>query len=206
MIIGVDFDNTIVCYDQLFHQIAVEEGLIDACTPVSKTAVRDTLRAAGREQDWINLQGLVYGQRIVEAEAFPGVKKFFQSCIAQGHALFVVSHKTRLPVGGPQVSLHDAAMNWLEKQGFFDTQQSGMHRSQVFFETTKQGKLARIAQLSCDHFIDDLPEFLCEPAFPSTTKKWWFAPGHDDNHHAGLQRLSSWGDALDLFALQRITA
>ena len=28
MLIGVDFDNTIVCYDGLFHRVAVEQGLI----------------------------------------------------------------------------------------------------------------------------------------------------------------------------------
>ena len=28
--IGIDFDNTIVCYEQLFHQIAVEKEFIVA--------------------------------------------------------------------------------------------------------------------------------------------------------------------------------
>ena len=28
MLIGVDFDNTIVCYDKLFHQLALERSLI----------------------------------------------------------------------------------------------------------------------------------------------------------------------------------
>src|SRR5262245_43078397 len=45
MLIGVDFDNTIVSYDALFHRIATERDLIPADLPVNKTAVRDHLRA-----------------------------------------------------------------------------------------------------------------------------------------------------------------
>ena len=30
MILGVDFDNTIVAYDSLFHRVALERGLIPA--------------------------------------------------------------------------------------------------------------------------------------------------------------------------------
>jgi hypothetical protein len=36
----------------------------------------------------------------------------------------------------------------------------------VWLELTKQEKIQRIAKLGCDGFIDDLPEFLSEPAFP----------------------------------------
>ena len=36
MRIGVDFDNTIVCYDTLFHRLAVEEGLIPPDIPPRK--------------------------------------------------------------------------------------------------------------------------------------------------------------------------
>ena len=39
MIIGVDFDNTIVCYDKVFHVAAYEKGLIPADLPVSKGRV-----------------------------------------------------------------------------------------------------------------------------------------------------------------------
>ena len=41
MRIGLDFDNTIVTYDSLFHKVATEQGLVPASLPVSKLAVRD---------------------------------------------------------------------------------------------------------------------------------------------------------------------
>ena len=41
MVIGVDFDNTLICYDQIFHRLAVEEGLISRNVPAQKKAIRD---------------------------------------------------------------------------------------------------------------------------------------------------------------------
>jgi len=73
MRVGVDLDNTIVCYDDVFHRVAVEWGLIPANVAVSKGAVRDYLRRQGREDTWIELQGYVYGNRFREAQPFPGV-------------------------------------------------------------------------------------------------------------------------------------
>ena len=33
MLVGVDFDNTIICYDALFHRVAEEQGLLPAGVP-----------------------------------------------------------------------------------------------------------------------------------------------------------------------------
>ena len=46
MRIGLDFDNTIVSYDALFHRVAREQDVVPANTPVNKIAVRDHLRNA----------------------------------------------------------------------------------------------------------------------------------------------------------------
>jgi len=64
MLVGLDFDNTIVRYDQLFHRLAVERGLIPPGVSATKQSVRDYLRAADREVDWTELQGIAYGPRI----------------------------------------------------------------------------------------------------------------------------------------------
>ena len=81
MRIGVDFDNTIVCYDGLFHRVALEQGLIPASLPANKGGVRDYLRQIGREDDWTAMQGTVYGARMLEASAFPGVLDFFRRAV-----------------------------------------------------------------------------------------------------------------------------
>ena len=80
MIIGLDFDNTIVCYDDVFYTAALEKHLITSESPLSKTEVRDTLRAAGKEQDWIELQGYVYGPGMKLAKPFPGASATDSRC------------------------------------------------------------------------------------------------------------------------------
>ena len=72
MIVGVDFDNTIVGYDQLFHRVAVERGLVPTGMEPTKSAVRDQLRNTGQEDAWTELQGYVYGARMKEAEPISG--------------------------------------------------------------------------------------------------------------------------------------
>src|SRR5687768_9193602 len=109
MRIGIDFDNTIVSYDALFHKVAREQNLIPEDTPANKVAVRDHLRRIGQEDRWTELQGYVYGARMDEASAYPGAIEFMRACIRAQHVLAVISHKTRFPFLGPQYDLHAAA-------------------------------------------------------------------------------------------------
>ena len=100
MLIGLDFDNTIVCYDAVFHRLAVERGLIPARPPGDEEASAITCASIGREDDWTELQGIAYGPRIVEAEPFPGVHGFLARCRSRGVRVAIISHKTRHPYRG----------------------------------------------------------------------------------------------------------
>jgi hypothetical protein len=46
----------------------------------------------------------------------------------------------------------------------------------VFFELTQQDKVARVAALGCEAFIDDLPEILAMPGFPDGMCRILFDP------------------------------
>ena len=94
MLIGLDFDNTIVRYDRLFHRLAAERGLIPPDLPATKQSVRDFLRTAGREEEWTELQGIAYGPRITDAEPWPGVRAFLRWCHTAGVRVAVVSLMT----------------------------------------------------------------------------------------------------------------
>lgn len=203
MRLGVDFDNTIVCYDRVFHQVAAAEGMIPPHAPEGKEQVRDYLRSQGKEEDWIILQGLVYGARLHQAPPFPGVREFFRRAVKRGVEVFIVSHKTRAPFRGPAYDLHQAALDWLDRMGFFDPAGVGLQRERVFLELTKQEKLARIAQLECTHFVDDLPEFLAEPGFPAATFPLLFAPKGRAKGENRFTRLESWFAADGALAEQR---
>jgi len=191
MRIGVDFDNTIVCYDQVFHRVAREQDLIPESVPVNKQAVRDYLRQIGREADWTEMQGYVYGARMKDAQPFPGVLDFFRRTVAAGIPVCIISHKTRHPYKGPQYDLHAAASGWLELNGFFDPKRIGLKRADVYFELTLPAKLARIQSAGCTHFIDDLPELLAEPEFPRQVSALLFDPAgaHKSEH---FRRVEAW--------------
>ncbi len=144
MRIGVNFDNTIVCYDSIFHRVAVERGLVPAELEVSKNSVRDHLRAANREAAWTEMQGDVYGARMAEVAAFADAIACLREWRRAGVEIFVISHKTRRPYAGEQYDLHRAAYGWQEQQHFFLPDGVGLPRENVFFELTKSAKLARI--------------------------------------------------------------
>jgi hypothetical protein len=202
VLIGVDFDNTIVCYDEVFRQVALERGLIPATVPTSKTAVREYLRQAGNEDAWTELQGYVYGCRMPEAKAFPGVLNFFAHCRQADVRVVIISHRTRRPYRGADYDLHEAARNWLSINGFHDPQGIALAKEDVWLEVTKQGKLERIATEQCSHFVDDLPEFLVEPGFPPGVRKILFDPNrvHPDCHD--VRHVTSWAAVEQLLLPQ----
>ena len=202
MLIGVDFDNTIVCYDRVFHRVALEKGLIPAGLPVHKRAVRDHLRATGREDAWTEMQGYVYGARMQDAVAFDGVCECLFQWLHRGIGVHIISHKTRTPYLGTPYDLHAAAYAWMEQQGFFDPARIGLPRANVCFETTKAAKLDRIAAVGCTHFIDDLPELLNEIRSPVGVRRLLFDPTGEHTQQGVYERVSSWHE-INRFILER---
>lgn len=194
MRIGLDFDNTIVSYDRLFHAIACERALVPPDLAPNKTAVRDHLRLTGREELWTLMQGEVYGERMMQAQAFPRVLTALRALRGQGHALCIVSHKTRHPYAGPRHDLHAAARGWIAAH-LLAHEPDLLAEGDVHFELTKDDKLRRIGTLGCGLFVDDLPEFLAEPAFPTGVRRVLFDPhGEHRVHAAGFESLSDWAE------------
>ncbi len=186
MRLGIDFDNTIACYSTVFHRFAAERGLVAAQPVLSKNQVRDLLRSQGRENDWTELQGYVYGPGMAQVETFADVAETVRLLLDGGVDVFIISHKTRTPYRGQAWDLHQAAQSWLERRGFF-----GLASNRVFFELTLAEKLGRIAQQQCTHYFDDLPEVLAEPGFPQNVRRLLFDP---DNVYAQqpFERIHSW--------------
>lgn len=191
--IGIDFDNTIVSYDGLFHRVAMEQRLVADTVPASKLAVRDHLRETGREDVWTEMQGYVYGARMDEAAAYDGVQDFLRWARASDIMVSIVSHKTRHPFLGPRYDLHAAARHWVEHH-LTDAQGAMVAPERVYFELTKDEKLNRVAAIGCDWFIDDLPEILLSVAFPQNVDRILFDPEGHHGEVAGLVRLCTWSD------------
>ncbi|MDO8289830.1 MAG: hypothetical protein Q7T44_11480 [Parvibaculum sp.] len=203
MRIGIDFDNTIVSYDALFFKVAHEAGLVPPNIVQTKVAVRDHLRKIGREDDWTEMQGTVYGGRMAEAIAYPGAFDFMRAAQVQGHELFIVSHKTRYPFRGVQYDLHEAARTWVEAS-LRDEQGALIPSDRAYFELTKEEKLVRVGVLQCDFFIDDLPEILLASYFPSGVSPILFDPDDIHTDHTSLLRQTSWGSIARHLGVTRV--
>jgi hypothetical protein len=176
-VIGIDFDNTIACYDHVFAPAAREMGLVPMAFAGSKSATRAAIRASDvGETGWMRLQGQVYGRLMGRARLFDGVLAFLQRCRDHGVSVAIVSHKTEYGHFDPdRVNLRDAALRWMADVGLFDTVATGLGPDRVFFESTRSAKLQRIAALGCTAFVDDLPEVFLDPDFPRSVRKCLFA-------------------------------
>lgn len=172
-VIGVDLDNTLVTYDNLFHQLATERGLIGLEVPATKKTVRDAVRLMNDgEIEWQKLQALAYGPMMVEASMTHGSRAFLQKCLRRNVKVIVISHKTEFAnYDETGTNLRFAALEWMERNQFFDGSTYGLSRSDVHFETTREAKLIRIENLGCTHFIDDLEETFLEKSFPSNVER-----------------------------------
>ena len=173
--IGIDFDNTLINYDDVFFAMAKRSGLIGSGVPSRKRDVRDAIRKLpDGELTWQRLQGQVYGKGIAEAAMAAGVKTFLHRCCVEGCVVVIVSHKTEYGHYDPdRVNLRKAALDWMTAQGLFDGDY-GISLGNVYFESTRAEKLGRIAGLGLTHFIDDLKEVLADPDFPPNVERILF--------------------------------
>jgi hypothetical protein len=194
--IGIDFDNTIACYDGVFYAAGVERGLIPPDVATDKTSVRDHLRAEGRDADFTELQGYVYGPGMKHVSLYPGLLDFLERAARAGHHLHIVSHKTKTPFAGPPYDLHEAARGFLSVQKLVHADTGLFEPESVFFELTKEAKVARVAALGCDVFIDDLPEILAMDGYPPGLRAILFDPeGHYGDgtwNDRAFERHGSW--------------
>lgn len=197
MRIGLDLDNTIVCYNQVFKNIAKKTDLIDASWSGSKNELRDYLRKQKNgEMSWQKLQGQVYGKYMYQATMFPGLADFLVQCLARNISIDIVSHKTKYGHHDPEkIPLRDAALLWLEKQGFFNKFKFGLSKSNVWFKSTRHEKVRKVFELGCTHFVDDLAEVFTETGFPNEVEKYLFVPDDNvDEIDSDITIVTSWDD------------
>ncbi len=185
LIIGIDFDNTIITYDKLLHKLAIKKQLIEPVTSQIKKKIRDKIRLLpDGENKWQKLQIDAYGIHIKEAELSNGIDEFFNICKEREIKTYMVSHKTQYPnLNYLKVDLRKAALDWMSKHAFFDKNGFYFKESDVFFESTRKDKIARIKQLKCTHFIDDLEETFFEETFPKDIKRILYSP-HEQNFNS----------------------
>jgi hypothetical protein len=199
--IGIDFDNTIVSYDALMYKAALDRGLIKDGADRTKKAVRDRIRQLpDGEIEWQKLQALAYGPLMRSAQLIEGVEEFICACRDRDIAVFIVSHKTEYAnYDETRTNLRTAALEWMTDKRFFDAEGFDLSRADVYFESTRADKIARIERMGCSHFIDDLEEVLLEPSFPAHVEKILYAPDALSVSTDRVTVMPSWQAVRDYF-------
>jgi len=197
MRIGLDFDNTLACYDKVFQFIARDMRLVPDNWSGGKAEIRGVMRARSQgELHWQRLQGQAYGKHMNLAALFPGVANFLLRLKARKDEVFIISHKTEFGHQDPEkVPLRREALQWMRAHRFFDSAGFGLSEQNVFFESTREGKVRKIAELKCDLFVDDLWEVFAEAEFPKNVKKILFGADFEDQKSEVFGLASrSWRD------------
>jgi hypothetical protein len=190
MLIGLDLDNTIICYDRLFHGVAIKMELIDKSVAPSKIAVKTKVMNVHGNDVWTELQAEVYGPSLRGALEYPGALAFAEEARCSGHDLVILSHKTRFPHRGVRHDLQRAALDWLEMHGWM----SVIGSDNIEFHKSRAEKVAAIARRGCDIFIDDLPEIFAEPCFPPVVRRILFDPDRIHAHGVVKDRADDWSE------------
>jgi len=172
MLIGLDFDNTIACYSDVFSLEAKFQGLVHQDWEGSKEDLKFLLGALEDGQTkWQKIQGQVYGPSMHKATLFPGVARFLLRCRLEGHSVYIVSHKTKYGhFDKTKTLLRETSLKWMEDQGFFNKTLYGINKQNVFFANNQTEKVLKIKSLNLDFFIDDLEEIFLHHDFPDINK------------------------------------
>jgi hypothetical protein len=189
MLIGLDFDNTIVNYSDAIVRLAKERFELPKDLPVNKVNLRDFLKLEGREGEWTEFQGELYGPGMRYAEPYPGALETMRDLKACGHRLVIISHRTKFPYAGRPYDLHASAMEWVTARL---SSQDLLSKDAVYFLETREDKIGMIASLNCEVFVDDLPEVLSDPKFPNLTKGILFDPDDVNSDFQANCKIRSW--------------
>ena len=173
--IGIDLDNTIICYDKSFYKVGVEHGLIPYHVGATKTEIKAYLTSLPEGQyQWETLQGLVYGKQIGQATLFGGVLSFLDTALAgKKKRVSIVSHKTVLAHHDPdQTNLRDTAISFLKENAVIAPDRLAIN--DVYFCKTLEEKVQKISALNCSVFVDDLAKVFQHPEFPTSCRPLLF--------------------------------
>lgn len=159
-IIGLDFDNTIVEYEQLFSELGREMGYIDNESIITKEQVKKHIHKHYSKEIFTELQGIIYGKEMMKSKPANNVVSSLKELKARGYELKIISHKTMYPILGERINLHESARKWLSMHNICSGNQDIIEEGNIFFEETIEKKVERIKNEQCMIFIDDLVKVL----------------------------------------------
>ncbi len=195
--VGIDLDNTIICYDEAFQVAAKKFGLIDKTTHLSKENLRNKIRRKeDGEKKWQKIQGYVYGKGISNAEIFPGFYRFLWRCYQNNVEVEIVSHKTKYGhFDTSKTPLRDASNDFLDDKNLINSNIQLIKK--ITYTDSQTDKLDYIERNNFDWFIDDLVEVVDFMSIKGQ-KSILFSPNNQlSESHRKI--ASSWEEIENLF-------
>lgn len=180
MHIGIDFDNTLIDYTDVFRSCVKKFTSAPQSVFIDKNALRTYILSKKYGNTlWTQLQCSVYGQGIENAKFCRGVLQFLFICKRKKIPVTIISHKSKTCSEGKYHDIRTPAYLFLERHQFYA--KTGISKDKIFFEETRHEKLLRIKQEKCTHFIDDLIEVFQAPMFPRKVLKILYGTNATDN-------------------------
>ena len=152
MRIGIDFDNTIVSYEQVFYEIAQKDNININSYSLSggyKTQVKIALtKKVNGDIQWQRIQGYVYGLGMSSAQIMFGFFNFVLNCRLNNWDVYVVSHKSEYGhFDKSRTQLRRAALDWMKNNNFFYESEPLIPQNNIFFLDTQDLKIKKIIHL-----------------------------------------------------------
>ena len=193
MKIGIDFDNTIACYDESLQVLAAKIN-VPLGIKREKREIRDYLRAENREDEWTKMQGELYGPGMQHATVY---ENFIEACEwlkSKGVELCIISHRSKFPYLGERHDLHKYAIEWLRKKTIAGKL---IEEKNIYFLETLDEKIKKINDEKPDIFIDDLIEVINHHNLSKQILGKLFSPNRIRNLDSKV--VSNWKDVILLW-------
>ncbi|MDC0442680.1 hypothetical protein OAM47_00805 [Gammaproteobacteria bacterium] len=189
--IGIDLDNTIIDYHNLFQAVLEQQLDKKFNKTIIKSHIKSIVKKDYGEDMWADIQAIVYGKQIKLAKLMRGFDSFLKYARKKKSKLYIVSHKTKLSQNlKKNYKLIEAANKWLENNNFFT--EKGFHKSDIFFCNSLDSKVKKITELNLDFFIDDLEDVIFHKKFPKNTKGILFS-----NSVNNKNMYHTWSEVID---------
>ena len=166
MLIGIDFDNTIACYDKVFQEVAKKQKIVDKDWIGKKTDLKKLILKSKKGKElWMKIQGMVYGQYMKNADIMDGFENFLTLSKQLNIDICIISHKTKYGhFDKKKIDLRKEALRWIKKNKILNS-------NKVYFADTREEKISIINDLKCNIFIDDLIEVLDHDNLNKNTRR-----------------------------------
>ena len=153
MIVGIDIDNTIINYDNVFKRNAKKLQIKLKKKNNIKREFKENIISTKGPKAWTSFQGKVYGSQLNSASLYPGFLRFYKYLQNNNFKVYFVSHKTIYPILGKKINLRNKTKKFLKNK-------VKNLNSEIIFCDSIEKKIEQIKKKNCDIFIDDLEKIL----------------------------------------------